>query len=199
VNRVAGRTVAEFCMWIAAALAIVAAVGPLLFAAGGSNRVSLAIVPFAVAAAALAVNAVTHRQSGWLSALLYAVAVLALLYAVVLVLSVPLRLSIQGSCEPAPQPCPLGFDRPLTAGESNGIYAAVISGGLALLFTFTAVELQYLRRPLLLNRSTTATAAPPAPAPPKPMPMPAHPATTPKPSPAPAPSDSPPTPPDADS
>ena len=121
-----------------------------------------------MAAVAVGANAVSYRRSPWLSALLYAVAVLALLYAVILVLSVPLRLSIEGSCQAAPDPCPLGFDRPLTSGESNGLYVAVISGALGLLFTFMAVELQFLRRPLLLNRPTTAT--PPAATPPPPAP-----------------------------
>jgi hypothetical protein len=152
-------------MWIAAGLAVIAAVVPLLFAAGGPNRISISVLPFGVAAAAMVANALSHRRSGWLAAILYTAAVLALLYGVILVLSVPLRLSIEGSCQPPPATCPLGFDRPLTSGESNGIYVAAISGGLALLFTFMAVELQFLRKPLLFNRPTTPTPSSATPAP----------------------------------
>ncbi|MGH7764048.1 MAG: hypothetical protein ACREOM_06505 [Candidatus Dormibacteraceae bacterium] len=115
--------------------------------AGAINRVAGVALPFVVAVAALAANALTQNRSGWLSALLYMAAALAVLYGMLLALSVPLRLTAEGTCQPAPVPCPLGFDHPMTAGETVGVYAAMISGALSLLISFVAAEVQYRRRP----------------------------------------------------
>ncbi len=103
-------------------------------------------LPFAVAAAVLAVNALTQNRNRWLTAVLYAVAGLAIVYAIMLGLSVPLSLSVEGACQPAPTPCPLGFGRPLSGGESFGLEAAEACGALALVLTLVAVELQYRPR-----------------------------------------------------
>jgi hypothetical protein len=124
---------------MSAAAGVITLVAP----AGGINRLAQIALPFAVSAAAQAVNALTLRRSGWWSALLYVAAALALFYGVVLALSVPIRLTIEGSCQPAPAPCPLGFDLPFTARENVALYAAVIFSVLSLLTTFVAAELQF--------------------------------------------------------
>jgi hypothetical protein len=118
----------------------------LVAPAGGANRVSGVALPFAVSAVAQLANVLTRRRNGWLSGLLYAVAVLAILYGVILAVSVPLRLTIEGPCQPAPAPCPLGFDLPIRAGETIAVYAAVVCGLVSMVFTFVAVELQFRPR-----------------------------------------------------
>jgi hypothetical protein len=138
----------EWCLWIACVLIAVGGVAALVAPAGGTNRVSGVLLPFAISAAAQAGNALTQRRKGWWPGVLYAVASLAILYGLILALSLPLRLSIEGSCQPAPAPCPLGFDVPITARENVAVYAAVICGVLSLVITFVAVELQFRpRRP----------------------------------------------------
>jgi hypothetical protein len=125
--------------------------------AGGINRLSGVALPFAVSAGAQAANALTQRRSGWLSGLLYVGAALAILYGVILALSVPLRLTLEGHCQPAPAACPLGFDVPITAGENVAVYAAVICGALSLLISFIAAELQFRpRKPRIPNPDSTA-------------------------------------------
>ncbi len=138
----------ELCLWVACVLTAAGGVIALVAPAGGTNRLSGVALPFAVGAAAQAANALTQRRSGWFSGLLYAAAGLAILYGVILALSLPLRLTVEGVCEPAPAPCPLGFDLPITPGESLGVYAAVICGALSLLFDSVAAELRFRpRRP----------------------------------------------------
>jgi hypothetical protein len=63
-----------------------------------------------------------------------------------LAVSLPLRLSVESLCQPSPAPCPLGFDRPIIAGENVGVYVAVTSGVLALISTFLAAEIQFRHR-----------------------------------------------------
>jgi hypothetical protein len=136
----------EWCLWVACVLSAAGGVVALAAPAGGINRLSGMALPFAVSAAAQAANALTQRRIGLWSGLLYGAAALAILYGVILALSVPVRLTIEGSCQPAPAPCPLGFDVPITSRENVAIYAAVICGGLSLLTNFVAAELQFRPR-----------------------------------------------------
>jgi hypothetical protein len=130
---------------LAFAVIVIGGAAALLSAGGVSDRLAVLALPFGIAAACLALNALFHDRSGWLSLVLYAVNSLAITYGVILVLSFPLRLSVEGGCQPAPAPCPLGYDYPLTAGESTAVAVAVVSGGLALLMTFIAAETSYRR------------------------------------------------------
>lgn len=139
--------IADWCIWAAFGLAVIGGFVAILAPAGGPNRVLGVALPLAIAALALAASQLTTFRTGWLRALLYAASTLAVLYAMTLALSLPLRLAVEGSCRPAPSPCPLGFELPQTSGENFAVYAAVICGALALVFIFLAVELRYLRRP----------------------------------------------------
>jgi hypothetical protein len=136
----------DWCLVVGCALTAVAGVIVLVAPAGGANRVSGVALPFALSAVAQLANVLTRRRSGWLSGLLYAVAVFAILYGVILAVSLPLRLTIEGPCQPAPAPCPLGFDLPIRAGETIAVYAAVIGGLVSMVVTFVAVELQFRPR-----------------------------------------------------
>ena len=152
----------DWCLWVGCGLIVAGGVGALVVAAGRTDRISDLALPFAIAAVALAANALTWRRTGGFALLLYAAAAVAIVYGLLRLLSLPLRLLIEGRCQPAPAPCPLGFDYPLTNGENLGIYIAVFAGALALLFSFIAVEMQYRRRPA---RPVAVGSPAPAPAP----------------------------------
>jgi hypothetical protein len=141
-----GLSAVDWCLLVGCLLTAAGGVIVLVAPAGGANRVSGIVLPFALSAVAQLANVLTRRRSGWLSGLLYAVAVFAILYGVILAVSLPLRLAIEGPCQPAPAPCPLGFDLPITAGESIAVYAAVICGLLSMVVNFVAVELQFRPR-----------------------------------------------------
>src|SRR2546425_4755543 len=76
-----------WAFWIAAGLALTGGLAPLLLGTGG--RVSGVIIPFAVAAAAMAVNALMYRQGKPLAAVLYFIAGLAIVYGLLSALAVP--------------------------------------------------------------------------------------------------------------
>jgi hypothetical protein len=144
----------ELNLWVASVPTVAGGVIALVAPAGGANRLAGVALPFAVSAGAQAANALTQRRKSWLSGSLYAVAAVAILYGVILALSVPLRLTIEGSCQPAPAPCPLGFDLPIRSGENVALYVCVICGVLSLVINFVAAELQF--RPRRLQRPDPA-------------------------------------------
>jgi len=141
-----GLSAADWCLLVGCVLTAVGGVIALVAPAGGANRVSGVALPFAVSAVAQLANVLTRRRNAWVSGLLYGVAVLAILYGVILAVSVPLRLTIEGPCQPAPAPCPLGFDLPIRAGETIAVYAAVFCGLLSMVLNFVAIELQFRPR-----------------------------------------------------
>lgn len=137
----------QWFTWAACALASAAAVVALVVTAEGSNRESSVAVPLAIAAAVLAASAITWGRSAWFGALLYAAAIMALLYEMILAASLPVRLTIEGTCPPSLASCPLGFERPETSSEMFVMYSAVVVGAACLLLTFAVVETRYLRAP----------------------------------------------------
>ena len=153
----------SWSLWAACALAAAGALFVLAAPARGENRVAVMAFPFAIAAAALAANALTQHRNRWLAALLYALAGLGVAYGIAVGLSLPLRLAVEGTCHPSPAPCPLGFDRPITGGESFGLEAAVICGSLALVLSFIAVEIQYRPRLHLFGPPRDSSSGEPAP------------------------------------
>jgi len=149
INRLRSAPVDGWFLWVACLLAVGAAVVAVVAPGRETNRIAGVAFPLLIGAAVLAANALTRGRSPWLSALLYAIASVAILYALILALSVPLRLAVEGMCQPAPAPCQLGFDRPLTSAESFGVTALCVLGALSLLFTFIAAEVEYIHRPRL--------------------------------------------------
>jgi hypothetical protein len=138
-------------LWVACAVLVVAALVSVVAPRGGENRITPAALPFAFGAAALAAQALKPNNldvviRSWATALLFTVAALAAVYGVMMVAAVPLRLSIEGACPPAQASCPLGFDRPLSSGESFALDVAVAGGLLALMLIFMALEVYYRPR-----------------------------------------------------
>lgn len=138
--------VADWCTWAACALVVVGALMVIGVPWGGTNRVIGVAVPFGIAAVALAATPFLPDPTGWLRGLVYALATLAVLYGMLLALSLPVRLAVQGTCPPTTATCPLGFERPSTSAETFAVYAAATCGALALAFVFIAVEMRYVHR-----------------------------------------------------
>src|SRR5712691_4418696 len=71
-----------WAFWVAAALAAIGAVAPLSFSIGAHSRLQWVIVPFAIAAVVLGINAVMYHQGRSLAAALYFFAALASFYGI---------------------------------------------------------------------------------------------------------------------
>ena len=132
--------------WVACALAAIGAVTPFVFGAGFGGRLAGVWFPFAVAAVAMAVNARFHYYGRLFTILLYFVGGIAIVYGVLGMLAIKLTLLVAGTCDPAPAYCPPGFQRPLTAAESDTITVVVIIGALSILAGFFGLTVMYRRR-----------------------------------------------------
>jgi len=166
--------------WIACGLAVTGAILPLLLAAGGTNRIAGAALPFGVAALAFAAAALLYTQGRPLATGLYFIAGLALVYGMLSMIAVPLRLAVLGTCDPAPAICAAGFEQPMSAGENSGLAIGVAMGTLAILVGFFGLLMLYRIRPGTATAPPTRIAKPwvppavetPAPAAPEPEPAP---------------------------
>lgn len=170
-------------LWLAAALLVVGGLTPFVFG-GTSSRVDSVIVPFWIGAALFAACAFLPNQSRGVTALLYFVGGLAIVYGLLTMFSLPVRLAVLGTCPAPPARCTTGLPTPLTDGENTGLGVASGFGILALFIGFFGLVTVY-------RRSAPATKAPPvrtippvapspatpaAPAPPAPPATPAPPA-----------------------
>jgi hypothetical protein len=134
---------AVWAFWIAAALAAVGGIAPLVVG-GGTNRITGVAFPFAVAAIAFGACAVLYRQQGRpIITLLYVVAGIAIVYGILSMISVPLQLAVVGTCPPSPATCPVGNERGLTGGESSGFGFATGIGIVAIVTGFYGLTVLY--------------------------------------------------------
>jgi hypothetical protein len=145
-QRLRELTAAELFTWAAFALAVACAVLAIAVASAGTNRVQGTALPFAIGAAVLAASAVTWQRRT-LGVILYAAAALAILYGILIALSVPLRLAVEGTCPLTAASCPLGFEYPATSAENFAVSAVTICGAVALVLLFIAFELRFVRKP----------------------------------------------------
>jgi hypothetical protein len=166
--------------WLAAAIVLVGGFMPLVFG-GTSSRVSGVVLPYAVAAAALAACALLQNQSRTVIALVYFLAGLAIVYGLMSMFSLPVRLAALGSCPVAPNPCTSGLPRALSDSENFGLGSAAAFGVAALFVGFFGLVTLYRRT--ALPRFVPPVRKIPA--------MPPAPSDSPAPSDRPSPSDSP--------
>lgn len=143
-----------WAFWIASVIAFVGGVAPIVFA-GISSRISGAIIPFWIAAVVFGVCARYRGQSRPLAVGLYFIAGLAIVYGMLQLVSLPLRLTLVGTCPPSPAPCLPGLEKPITEGERTGIGFGVGMGLVAIFVGYFGL-FNLIRRP-------AATAAPPPP------------------------------------
>ncbi len=141
------HVVAERAFWAAAGMAAVGGIGPLIAAAGHTNRLAGIVVPFLAAAGANAALALLYRRGRSFTALVYFIGGLAIAYGLLLVLAIPLRIAVEGSCPAAPQRCAAGQELQLSSVESLGLSIAVAFGVLALLTGFFGLLALYRHKP----------------------------------------------------
>jgi hypothetical protein len=134
------RVVWSFCL--AAALALIAGIVPVV-SAGTSSRIAVVWIPLTVAAAALAGCALLHQSGRTIAAGLYFIAGLAIVYGILSMLAVPLRLAVVGTCPATLSHCPLGYEQPLTGGESTGLAFGTAIGIVALFTGFFGLLTMY--------------------------------------------------------
>jgi len=139
------HVVVERAFWVAAVMAAIGGIGPLIAAAGHTNRLAGIVVPFLGAAGANGVLAVLYRRGRSFAALVYFIGGLAIAYGLLLVLAIPLRIAVEGSCPPAPQRCSAGQELQLSSVETLGLSIAVGFGALALLTGFFGLLALYRR------------------------------------------------------
>jgi hypothetical protein len=134
--------------WIACGLAATGGLAPLLLAAGGTNRIAGVVIPFGLAALALAVDALMYHQGRPLATALYFVAGIALVYGMLQMIQVPLLLAVLGNCSStASVACPPGSVQPLTSGENSGLAVGIAMGILAILVGFFGLLMLFRIRP----------------------------------------------------
>jgi hypothetical protein len=128
--------------WLAAGIALLGGLLPFVFG-GTSSRLSGVILPFAVGAAGFAACALMNTQSRLVVTIIYFVAGLAIVYALMSMFSLPVRLAALGSCPVAPQPCTTGLPRALSDAETNGLGSAAALGIAALFVGFFGLVTLY--------------------------------------------------------
>jgi hypothetical protein len=147
------RLGSAWTLWLAAALLVLGGVVPFVFG-GSSSRIDGVIVPFWIAAAVFTTCAFLPNQSRGVTALLYFVGGLAVVYGLLTVFSLPVRLAVLGTCPALPAPCTGGLPRPLTDGENTGMGAAAGLGILGIFLGFYGLVTVY-------RRATPARSVPP--------------------------------------
>src|SRR5258708_36950568 len=90
--------------WVACGLAIAAGAAPFVFG-GGSSRLGGALVPFAIAAILLGACALFYNQGKSITALLYFMASVPVVYGMLSIPARPLRLAVVGPWPPGPAAC----------------------------------------------------------------------------------------------
>ncbi len=117
---------------------------------GGFGRLDAPIVSFAIAALASGACALLFTHGRQIASLLYFSASLAIVYGFLAMLTLPLRLAVSGTCQPAPAACGPGLERPLTGGESSALGLAIALGIAAILAGYFGLATLRLRdaRPL---------------------------------------------------
>jgi hypothetical protein len=141
------HVIAERAFWVAAGLAAIGGIGPLIAAAGHTNRLAGIAVPLLGAAGANVALALLYRRGRSFTAFVYFLGGLAIAYGLLLVLAIPLRIAVEGSCPPAPQRCAAGLELQLTSAETLGLSIAVAFGAAALLIGFFGLLAIYRHKP----------------------------------------------------
>ena len=159
------KTALAWTLWLAAALAVVGGVLPFVFG-GTSSRIDSVIIPFWIGAALFAACAFLPNQSRGVTALLYFIGGLAIVYGLLSMFSLPVRLAVLGTCPAPPAPCTTGLPTPLTNGENTGLGAAAGFGILAIFLGFYGLVTVYRRSAVAPSAPPTRKIPPVAPAPP---------------------------------
>ena len=184
MNRLTAADRVAWSFWAAGGIAFVGGLLPLLIG-GTSSRVAIVAIPFTIAAAAFVGCGFVHKQGRSVTAILYFVAGLAIVYGLLAMFSVPLQLAALGSCAAPPAPCTGGLGRPLTLGENTGMGFGTGFGVAALFVGFFGLMVVF-RRTVVAAPTPPVRKIPPVTPPaekPVPAPVDAKPETEPEPEP----------------
>lgn len=141
-------------MWLAAALAVIGGIAPVVFG-GTSSRIDSALIPFWIGAAIFAACAFLPNQSRGVTAILYFVGGLAIVYGLLSMFSLPVRLAVLGTCPAPPARCTTGLPTPMTNGENTGLGVAAAFGILSIFLGFYGLVTVY-------RKSSVNAPSPPA-------------------------------------
>lgn len=144
---------------MASALAAIGGLAPIVFA-GISSRIGGAIVPFWIAAILFGVSGMYRGQFKPLAIGVYFIGGLSTVYAILQLASLPLRLTLIGSCPPAPARCLPGFERAMTEGEQTAIWFGVGIGLVAIFVGYFGL-FNLVRRPVATGTPAPPTGMPP--------------------------------------
>jgi len=147
-----------WAFWVAAALIAIGGLVPILLA-GPSGRISLVIIPYAIGAIAVAGCALAQQRGRYLSAGLYFVGGLAVVYGIIAMIALPLRLAVIGTCPPTGA-CPAGLLPPMTEAENTGFGLAIGMGIVGILVGFFGLVVLW-RHTGSRTASQSATMGPP--------------------------------------
>jgi hypothetical protein len=153
---------ARWAFWLTCVLSAIASV-ELLVIGGGSNRLGAPIISFAIAAVASGACALLYTRGRQIATLLYFLASLAIVYGILAMLTLPLRLAVIGTCQPALAACGPGLERSLTSGESNALGLAIALGIAAILAGYFGLAMLRRREARPLPPPTPDTRRPTVP------------------------------------
>src|SRR5487761_58503 len=129
--------------WVACGLAATGAVAQLVLAAGDFSRGLGVAVPFAIAAIVLGVVARTYPRGKGIATALHILAWVAIVYAILRMISVPLQQVAIGACPVSAGACAPGFGRPFGPSETAAIVVGIIAGALALQVGYFGLRILY--------------------------------------------------------
>lgn len=153
------KTSTAWTLWAAAAVVAIGGVGPFVFG-GTSSRVDVVIIPFWIGAAIFLACAFLPNQSRGLTAILYFIGGLAIVYGLLNMFSLPVRLAVLGTCPAPPARCTAGLPVPLTNGENTGMGVAAALGILGIFLGFFGLVTVY-RRPTVAASTPPVRSIPP--------------------------------------
>lgn len=134
--------------WIACGLAATGAVAQVVLAAGDVSRAMGVAIPFGVAAIVLGVIARTYPRGKSLATALYVLAWIAIVYAILRMIAVPLQQVAIGACPVSAGECAPGFSRPFGPAETAAIVVGILTGALALQVGYFGLRALYRRERL---------------------------------------------------
>lgn len=130
--------------WIACGLAATGAIVQFVPAGGDVGGALGAAIPFGIAAVLLGIIGRTYPRGKSLATALYILAWIAIVYAILRMLAVPLQQVAIGLC-PASLDCSPGFSHPFGTGETIVIVVGIITGALALQVGYFGLRSIYRR------------------------------------------------------
>jgi hypothetical protein len=114
--------------WVACGLAATGAIAPVLLGTGGPSRLAGGAIPFGIAAAAMAANALSYPGGRPLATGLYILTWLAIVYGILRMVAIPLQ-ALVGSC--TSDVCTPGLAA-FSGGAGFAIGIGLVTGALAL-------------------------------------------------------------------